>query len=452
MFSKFEGGIGNIIPKTKPMSIMELVDLIKNYPDAEKINKIRNLRKEGNQYFKVLKRTLTNVTPNCVVKKRDLKKNRNNFLYHSDYVFLDYDGMSDSYDFKNNFIKKYSNKIALTCISSSANGISVLVRVNADLNMDNFKFAWEYLAYEVFKDESKYIDKGTKDIGRAWYVSSDPDVFFNYDNIQHIPSEVLQTNNQGAKQCISEGGDNNTLKCTLELKLLDYSEVHGKIKLKTEVSTSNPVVDFNPIEYIAVRFPNVIKDGRKHKIYTLLIHYLVHLNPQLDSNYIYSFLYYINKSKADPPMEIKTFQRLFIHVYSITQQDDYKFESNRIKNFHINDELKLDKYEKLKLMNQLNGKLRRKNSIDKVIQAKIDLSKKNIDVTQKNVAGYSKLSLRTVKNYWHSDSIDIYSVTEDANDLYSSYISTTTTTTNDVHWDYNNGNDDQFWMDMDSLF
>ena len=464
MFSIYAGGIGKIYPQPKPVTIIELVQLIRSNPDSTKIDEIRQLRKNGDKNFKALKRTLTYITPNCVLKKRDLK-DKNNFQYSSGYVFLDYDNMDDVPAFKNQFIQKFGHIVSMVCISSSAGGISVLVKVDLDLTPNNFTSAWEHLVNDVFSEVSEFIDLGTKDIGRAMFVSYDPDVFSNFDNEINLEPSVLKNtytksfNEKGASQCITLESDLNTLSCTFPFRLLEYTEVHGQIITQTPVDVSNPLIDYNPVDFVGVRFPNKIKDGSKHRVYTLLIHYLVHLNPQLKPDYIYSFIYYLNISKAKPRMDKTELQNLFKLVYSKTQTVGYEFDSTKIKSFHINRDAGLDKTDKMMLMNKCNGINRRKKSIDRILNAKSELMSLNENVTQKRVAEISGVSLRTVKRYYHVvEPIDIINVTSDINNEYQ-YVSTvtttidvgyTSTTTTDVFG--NVVTDDSDWKQLDSLF
>lgn len=462
MFSIYRGGIGKIYPQPKPITIIELVQLIRSNPDSTKIDKIRQLRNNGDKKYKKLKRTLTYITPNCVLKKRDLK-DKNNFLYSSWYVFLDFDNMDDVPAFKNQFIQKYGHIVSMVCISSSSGGISVLIKVDLDLTPNNFTSAWEHLVNDVFTDVASYIDKGTKDMGRAMFVSYDPDVFSNFDNQISLEPCVLKDidtksfNEKGASQCITLESDFNTLSCTFPYRLLEYTEVHGQIITQTPIDVNNPVIDYNPVDFTSVRFPNKIKDGSKHRVYTLLIHYLVHLNPQLKPDYIYSFIYYLNKSKAEPRMDKTELQKLFKLVYNKTQAVGYVFDGTKIKSFHINRDAGLDKTDKMMLMNKCNGKNRSKKSIDKILNAKSKLMSLNENVTQKRVAEVSGVSLRTVKKYYHVvEPIDIISLTSDINRNYYSTVTTTinieytSTSTTDVVRNVVSDVDD--WKQLESLF
>jgi len=72
MFSYFNGGITNTIPQ-KQINFSKLIQLITNNPHRTLINQIRLLRHQGNQEYKVLKKKLPYITPNCLVKERCIK-------------------------------------------------------------------------------------------------------------------------------------------------------------------------------------------------------------------------------------------------------------------------------------------------------------------------------------------------------------------------------------------
>lgn len=412
MFSYFKNGIKNIFPENQPIILSDLARMIRNNPAAETINQIRLLREDNDQSYKVVKRDLAYITANCVLKKRSVKDNEEfnlNFKVFSGYLYFDFD-VNNAADFKPYFINKYKDIVSLVCISASAGGISVLVKVNLELSRENFKSAWEYILYEIFTDESSLADLKTKDIGRAMFVSSDPEVFINYENYLEINSEdfkrfenVIQ-NKKGTHQCISPREKYYTVSCTFSYHLLPYEEIK-KVNLSITIELKNSVIDYNPINYSEIRFPKVIPDGYKHRYYTSYIHRLVYLNPDLNPSYIYSFLFYFNKYRANPSMELRSLQRLFKYVYNQTQLEGYKFNNERIKNFHLNKKALLTKEEKISIINKCNGIVRSNRSIQKILAAKAELKTRDEKITQKKIAQITGLGIQTVKRYYMVEDI-----------------------------------------------
>jgi len=420
VFSYFQYGITDTKPK-KILDLPGLARMIKNHPQAEFINKIRSLRANSDKSYKILKTKLPNITPNCIIKERNLKTDdqfNNNFIQFSGYIYFDLDGLSDINEYKHYFIEKYSQIVSLVSVSSSLGGLSVLVKVTNSITKDNFVLIRSAIIESFFKDESEFIDEMCVDKGRAWFISSDPDVYVNFENEVSVSYNEIESSiiKKRVKQPISRDKDAiNRLNYSFsELPTLD--EVMSKIKLKTPVAVDNRIIDFKPAEYVEVTFPPKIKDKTKHKTYIGIIHKLVHLNPGVDKKYLFSYLNYLNNSIADPKMDYRELSKLFKLVYDSTQKDDYKFDGARIKDYHFNPSVFLEGITKKGIINPLNGKKRVNNSIDKIIEAKEFLTQNNIKVTQKTVAQHTRLSLKTVQTHFNSTRTDIVKLVGMIND------------------------------------
>jgi hypothetical protein len=450
MFSIFKNGIKKIYPEKQPIVLSDLAKLIRNNPAALTIDQIRQMRLIGDQTYKELKRNLSYITPNCVVKKRSLKEDSEystNFINFSGYIYFDFD-VPNAIEFKQKFIQKYEHIVSLVCISSGGGGISVLVKANIELNKENFNSVWEFIASEIFKNEP--VDTKTKDIGRAMFISSDQDVLINHDNELAINTddlkkyESINSIEKGTQQCISPRDSNYTLSCTFPFKLLPYDEIK-MVNLSTPFYSKNMVIDYEPINFLELKFPKEISDGVKNKFYSLCIHRLVYLNPGIDPSYIYSFLFYTNKYKANPSMEPRSLKRLFEFVYIQTQQEGYVYNNVKIKNFHLNKGLFLPKEEKISIMNRCNGVVRRNKSITKILEAKAELKSLNQKITQNKIAEITELGIQTVKKYyWCEDVYDINLLIDDINNQYLNNLDSTinynagfiSTSTDGLFYDY----------------
>lgn len=182
MFSYFEKGIIDTHPK-KTIDQRDLVNLIINNPCRVQIETIREFKRQGNLSYKVLKRKLPNITPNCIVKKRSLDDAdfETNFVQNSRYIYFDIDEVPNVDEFKKSFIVKYGHLVSVVCKSTSGMGISILFRLtNTIVNKHQFFQIWNEIRTTILKDEK--IDPDCKDIGRAMYISYDPEVYYNYDN------------------------------------------------------------------------------------------------------------------------------------------------------------------------------------------------------------------------------------------------------------------------------
>ena len=418
MFSYFSGGIKQTTPD-KNIDLSHLISLIKNHPKVELINEIRALRKQGDQTYKKLKESLPYITPNCLVKKRSLEGDlfQQNFISSSSYIYIDIDDFEgDVYDYKNYFIDRYRDLVSLVCISSSCGGISVLIKVSNSINTkEEFTIIWNTICTSYLYDEN--IDINTKDIGRPMYISFDTEVFYNYDNCISIDVPVLNNSidNLGIKQPIlpypKQYRSNDTF-----LNDIPIDIVLKSIIIKTPVAVVNPIVDIKPIQYTDIRFPKVIKNTKKHNLYTGMIHGLVHLNPHLPKDYIFSYLKFINYYYAKPPMEFQKFVDLFNFQYSvITNNPDYTNKGSRTKWVHFNPGCGLSGDEKKLIAAKLNGMVKRMNTLQRMDAAKVELLSNGEKVTQKNVSELTGLSLPTIKRHWYDEPINLEEILEKYN-------------------------------------
>jgi len=422
MFSYFEKGITNLIP-SKTIDLSQLVKLIKNNPKKSLINEIRELRLKGDQTYKEKKIFLNYITPNCSVKKRSLKEDENytkNFIAPSSYIYFDFDGVVNAQEYKHYFIEKYGHLVSLVCISSGAGGIAVFFKLTNAVDNKNFLDIWNTITETILKEEQ--VDVICKDLGRPMYLSYDTEPFVNYENeiTVDIPlSKEKNTSKKQLNQSILNKKYNNTL--IEPLSNIEFEEFMDKIVTKTPVVVNNPIVELFASEKMDVTFPREIRDTKKHSIYTIIIHKLVFLNPQLPSSYLFSYLNFINNYFGKPPMEFKKLLDLFTFVYSSIKNDEnYEFKNKKYKYVHFNTNSKLTGGEKRNLASKINGKRRSNTSIEKIITAKEELKSQGLKITQKALAEKTGLSISTIKRHINSEPVDLEKLVIDVNETYTS--------------------------------
>ena len=421
MFSYFEKGITNLIP-SKTIDLSQLVKLIKNNPKKSLINEIRELRLKGDQTYKEKKIFLNYITPNCSVKKRSLKEDENytkNFIAPSSYIYFDFDGVVNAQEYKHYFIEKYGHLVSLVCISSGAGGIAVFFKLTNAVDNKNFLDIWNTITETILKEEQ--VDVICKDLGRPMYLSYDTEPFVNYENeiTVDIPlSKEKNTSKKQLNQSILNKKYNNTL--IEPLSNIEFEEFMDKIVTKTPVVVNNPIVELFASEKMDVTFPREIRDTKKHSIYTIMIHKLIYLNPQLPSSYLFSYLNFINNYFGKPPMEYKKLIDLFTFVYSSIKNDEnYEFKNKKYKYVHFNNNSKLSGEEKRNLACKINGKRRSNTSIEKIITAKKELKSQGLKITQKALAEKTGLSISTIKRHINSEPVDLEKLVIDVNELYT---------------------------------
>lgn len=417
MFSYFDGGIRNT-ESSKHIDLPKLIRIIQSNPHAEKITRIRELRTQGDDSYKSLKSQLPYITPNCMVKNRSLKDRHyeKNFFSFSQYVYIDID-VPNAEEYKKYFTNRYGHHASLICLSSSGGGISVLFKIKNTISRESFDDIWMAVRNSILKDEE--IDMICKDIGRAMFISHDESVYYNYDNEVEVEMEssIRKPIIKQGKQCKSYDEYDNTL--ISPFPTYSIGKILDNLSTSTKVDVKNPIVDYEPIEFLKFYIPKIIKDGNKHRYYTSMIHALVFLNPKIERDYIFSYLSYINNNFADPRMEMREFTRLFNMVYNGIKDSGNTAVKTRIKSVHINPDCTLSKKEKISVANTVNGTKRKNVSIQKILDAKAVLEKKGKKITQKGIGEISGLSPKTIRTHFNSSIIDMDEMVQMVNDSLS---------------------------------
>jgi hypothetical protein len=434
MFSFFEDGITQTIP-SQSIQLQRLVQKTLNNPQIELINEIRALRRAGNNNFKIKKRDLANITPGCIVKERSLlgENFSLNFLCSTGYVFIDFDfeDIENVNERKKSFIEKYGELIAFCCVSASTGGLSVMVRVDASIeSAEQYTAIWIHLTSNVF---TEFIaDKSTKDIGRAMYISSDPDVYVNYESIVDLKS--VQLNPYGgegiSKNKKEKKTDRSTVRkekkhqeCTSNLLNSDndYSSLEKKnnIIYRTPIVVKNPIVEIEEREYVEIFFSKEIPDGMKHKTYINIIYKLLRLNPGISKDDLRYEMYSIN-NRQKSQMTTRRLNELIEYYFSEYHSPGFVFDVST-KNIHFHKDCGLTLHQKRCVSSEINARIRMNRSIRAIQEARALLESLGENVSKMNVAKYSNLSRSTVHKYFNMDEVDLKDVERHFNEKEIAY-------------------------------
>jgi hypothetical protein len=265
-------------------------------------------------------------------------------------------------------------------------------------------------------DEKDMLDERCKNINRALFISHDPGVFYNYEN--EIEVSVKQEVEISHDQCKSQSIYKNRYnKPSFTSNQISFTEAISHVNLKTSYTVSNPIVDINPIEFAQVKFPRVITDGNKRRIFSGIMYTIKYLNPDVKFEYYYRVLQEINRNHAKPRMEEKELIRLCKFLYDNITADDLVEFPTRIKSIHFNPEAGLGTKDKVQIANYLNATKRKAESIDKIIRAKKQLRSNCNEVTKKAVQKLTGLSYPTILKYYNSDPLDIIEILKKINRL-----------------------------------
>ncbi len=419
MFSYFKGGIQDKY-LNRHIDLPSLVKLIKNNPEKLKIEKVRELRRIGKDYD-TLKKSLPNVTPNCLLKVRKLKDAEYNLIAPSSYIYFDIDDYPNSQKLKDRFIDEYGHLASLICISCSRGGISIFFKVSNHLKNENdFLIAREYIIDNILVNEK--IDTNAGGIARAMFISSDPDLFYNYVNELDLPVELFKIRKKKVDNCRLEDKKHTTdmirIQCAPQEPFIPISikEVLDQLILETPVNVKNPVVDYNEVNYVEIRFQYLIKDGLKHKTFTNMIHKLLFLNPVADKHLLLSYLYHVNEGyTGNKKMELRELMGLFDTVYNGAIFLGNSKVKPVLKRIHYNKDCDAT-FNKRKVSGKIRGVIKENESKLKIRAAIEEMEAKGIPISKSSISKYSGIHRGTIIKHMDTDLHDIKKFIDEIND------------------------------------
>ena len=395
MFSYFNGGIKNIYPK-RHIDFISFIRLIKNNPEKPKIEKIREFRKVGKDYNN-LKNTLPYITPNCMVKVRKLKDSDYNLIAPSTFIYFDIDDYPNSQKLKVRVICEYGHLASLICISCSGGGISIFFKVSNHLKNENdFLIARQYIIDNILVKEK--IDTNAGGIARAMFISSDPYLFYNYENEIELPVELFKKGKNKVENCRLENKlDNNSkirFHCAPQEAFIPtpIKEVLDQLIFETPVNVENPVVDYNEVNYVEIRFQYLIKDGLKHKTFTNMIHKLIFLNPNADKQLLLSYIYHVNEEYTGyKKMELRELIGLFDTVYNGAISLGNSKVKPVLKRIHYNKDCDAT-FNKRKVSGKIRGVLKENETKLKIKAAIEEMQAQGIPISKSSISNIQEFT------------------------------------------------------------
>ncbi|MBR9859979.1 winged helix-turn-helix transcriptional regulator [bacterium] len=402
MFSFYDERINNLTP-VKTIEFSDLIDIVRNNPYQRDYSTLR-LFSKGDYEYDQLKKTLPRINPNCILKYYKVQGHyfKQNYVSGSGYIYLDIDGLEDARAYKKEFIQEYGDQVAMVSLSSGGKGLSILVRINENIeSQEHYKDVLNFIKENCFN--GVIFDKDAEGLSQCWFISYDPEVYFNNTNIIDV---------SGVEKCVKQGiilwGGNNTLYYAEEyIKSLSFHEACSNINTSTPYMNKN-LIDINPIMYSTAKSPRYITDGTKRNTYTRLIHILVHLNPEVDPKWLLAKIYHINDRCAHPKMSYRDLLSLFKWQYNYCKSEGYEYTGGKIKSIHFSNELSLSPQEKSSLANKLSGKKRSNQTKKKISAAIEELKSKGKKISNSAISKACGLSRKTVIEHMKDlESIDL---------------------------------------------
>ena len=195
MIPIYEKGIKSTTPNRK-IDFQELYQLILNGSHKSQIETIRHLKQVGDNYYKTYKEKLPYITPHVDVKERNLSDEHftKNFICFTGFLYFDLDNVENILEEKKRIIYQYGNQVALVCLSPSGAGLTILVRVSNQITRGTFPFMWNKVRTTLLKAEK--VDPKATGMGRAMFLSYDPDVFVNYESVVDVDMKDEELGNR----------------------------------------------------------------------------------------------------------------------------------------------------------------------------------------------------------------------------------------------------------------
>lgn len=172
----------------------------------------------------------------------------------------------------------------------------------------------------------------------------------------------------------------------------------------------------------------MIREGKRHSTLYIMIHHLFYLNPNLEIDVIYSFLWFVNNVFVRPKLDKNDFLRHFNNVVNQIHESNIVYVNFKKRRIHFNKNCwYLTSAEKMKLAKKLTGLYKRhhnKQRIDEAIQNLISDGLKVTNVAIKNLTG---LDVKTIRKHRRTPDIDleleIHSIINEYSDFCSNRLS-----------------------------
>lgn len=371
----FYDGIKSKIP-SRYLNLQEVYKFIKTSPNVGLIETIRHLKSNNDNYYRELKLRLPIITPHVEATARKLAGDEfdKNLKSFTQLMYFDIDNVQNVHEQKQRIINQYKDFVTMVCISPSGAGISIFIQIENELTKENFNHIWNSIRMNELAGEN--IDVKANGIARTMFLSSDPDVYFNPDATLAVNFEVVEEQGIHPNTCRisnnninSHFSSNNTITKN-SYNIYDIDHVLKHINTTTKVEVNNHVVDVKNVPYVALYIPRIIPEKKRHKTFYVMIHQLFYLNPELEIDVIYSFIWFVNNVFVRPKLDKHDLIRHFNNVVNQIHTNSLVYVNCRNRRIHFNKNCwYLTSKDKLYLAKKLTGLYKRHQNKQKVTDA-----------------------------------------------------------------------------------
>jgi hypothetical protein len=410
----FYDGIRKNIPNGY-LNYQQVYEFIKTSPNVGLIETIRQLKLNNDNHYRELKLKLPIITPHVEATARRLAGDEfdKNLKSFTQLMYFDIDDVQNVYDEKQRIISQYKDFVSMVCISPSGAGISIFIQIENELTRENFNPIWNSIRMNELAGEN--IDVKANGIARTMFLSSDPDVYFNPDATLAVDFEVIEEQGIDPNTCRLLNNNNinshfsstNTItKEKYNISNIDY--VLNLINTNTQVDVGNHIVDVKEVQYVALYIPKMITQGRRHSTLYKMIHHLFYLNPELDIDIIYSYIWFVNNVFVRPKFDKHELIRHFNNVVNQIHGSSIVYVNYRKRRIHFNKNCwYITSKDKMILAKKLTGLYKRHQNKQKIIDAMQHLISKGSKITNVAIKKITGMDVKTIRNHRKAKDIDL---------------------------------------------
>jgi len=410
----FYDGIRKNIPNGY-LNYQQVYEFIKTSPNVGLIETIRHLKLNNDNHYRELKLKLPIITPHVEATARRLAGDEfdKNLKSFTQLMYFDIDDVQNVYDEKQRIINQYKDFVSMVCISPSGAGISIFIQIENELTRENFNPIWNSIRMNELAGEN--IDVKANGIARTMFLSSDPDVYFNPDATLSVDFEVIEEQGIDPTTCrlLNNNNINSHFSSTniitkekYNISNIDY--VLNLINTNTQVDVGNHIVDVKEVQYVALYIPKMITQGRRHSTLYKMIHHLFYLNPELDIDIIYSYIWFVNNVFVRPKFDKHELIRHFNNVVNQIHSSSIVYVNYRKRRIHFNKNCwYITSKDKMILAKKLTGLYKRHQNKQKIIDAMQHLISKGSKITNVAIKKITGMDVKTIRNHRKTKDIDL---------------------------------------------
>ena len=197
------------------------------------------------------------------------------------------------------------------------------------------------------------------------------------------------------------------------------------INTNTQVDVGNHIVDVKEVQYVALYIPKMITQGRRHSTLYKMIHHLFYLNPELDIDIIYSYIWFVNNVFVRPKFDKHELIRHFNNVVNQIHSSSIVYVNYRKRRIHFNKNCwYITSKDKMILAKKLTGLYKRHQNKQKIIDAMQHLISKGSKITNIAIKKITGMDVKTIRNHRKTKDIDLEFEISSIIEEFSSFNST----------------------------